>query len=117
MIAIAQQFKCVRYLIVDDPELPRPLGVVQELAVVEAVVVRAVALGVVRRRQYCHLVAVYRIVTEEMLHFVRNLSVKESKISLTFTFQSFFGGPLFRSSFTLPDTDSGTNKTRNLSYT
>ncbi len=61
------------HLVVDHTELPTPLGVVEELAVVEAVVVGAVRLGVVRRRQHRHLVAVDGVVPEEVLHFVRHL--------------------------------------------
>jgi hypothetical protein len=52
---------------VDPPKLPRPRDVVQKLPVVEAVVVRAVALGVVRRREDRGLVAVDGVKPEEEL--------------------------------------------------
>ena len=56
---------------VDAAELPGPAHVVQELAVVEAVVVRRVALRVVRRRQRRRLVPVDGVETEEGLRSAR----------------------------------------------
>lgn len=50
------------------PGLPYAPDVVQELPVVVPVVVRAVRLHVVRRRQYGGLVAVHAVVPEEVLH-------------------------------------------------
>lgn len=46
---------------------------VQEGPVVEAIVVGTVALCVVGRRQYRHLVAIDRVATEEVLHFFGHL--------------------------------------------
>ena len=61
------------YLFINDHELPRPLGVVQELSVVKAVVVGAVALSVVGRGENRHLVSVNSVVSEEVLHLVCHL--------------------------------------------
>lgn len=58
------QFFCLSetihcYLVVDAPELPTPACVVEERSEVKAVVVRAVALGVVGRGHRGHLVAIH----------------------------------------------------------
>eukprot|EP00760_Papus_ankaliazontas_P007679 PhM_4_TR13451/c0_g1_i1/m.51039 len=59
--------------LVDLRELPRPLRVVQERALVKAVVIRGVRLRVVRRRQRRHFVTVDSVHAEEMLDLARNL--------------------------------------------
>lgn len=46
---------------------------IKEWPVVETIVVRTVRLGVVRRRQDCHLVPVDRVATEEVFHFLGHL--------------------------------------------
>ena len=56
--------------LVDLGELQLPLGVVEELSQVEAVVVRAVGLGMVGGREHGHLVAVHRVEVEETLDFL-----------------------------------------------
>ena len=50
-----------------------PADVVEEWPVVEAVVVGAVGLGVVRRRHDGHLVAVDGVEAEEQLHLLGSL--------------------------------------------
>ena len=61
------------HLVFDAAELPGPAGVVQKRPQVEPVVVRAVALGVVRGRQRGHFVSVQGILGEKPLHFVGHL--------------------------------------------
>lgn len=63
--------------LIDPAKLPRPLHVVQELAVVEAVVIRRVALRVVGWRQSRLLVPIYGIVEEETLDLLGNLQGSE----------------------------------------
>ena len=53
-------------------ELPWPLVVVQELAVVEPVVISGVVLGMVRRREGCCLVAIHGIVPADVTHALSN---------------------------------------------
>jgi hypothetical protein len=59
---------------IDPPELPRPGDAVKELAVVEAVVVGRVALGVVGGRDGCHLVSVDGVTLEKELNFLGHLT-------------------------------------------
>jgi len=66
-------------LLINESELPRPEGVVEELAMVIPVVIRAVGLRMVRRSKNGHLVTVDRIVAEEMLHLVRHLNKTRGK--------------------------------------
>lgn len=63
-----------RYLVVDAPELPSPACVVEEGSEVVAVVVGAVALGVVGRRHRGHLVTIHRVHHKEALHLLRHLT-------------------------------------------
>lgn len=53
---------------IDCAELPAPLGVVEERAVIESIVVGAVRLRVHRRRDHRHLVPVDGVTAIEMLH-------------------------------------------------
>lgn len=73
------------YLVVNAPELPSPLCVVEEGSEVEAVVVRAVALGVVGRRHRGHLVAIHRVHHEETLHLLRHLEEHHNTLLITAT--------------------------------
>lgn len=66
---------------VNAAELPGPAYVVEEGAEVKAVVIRAVALSVVRRSHCGHLVPVGRVHPEEMLHFCSHLISKRWKIN------------------------------------
>lgn len=59
--------------IINSFELPVPMYSVQERSVVEAVVVGTVRLCVVRRSEYCHLVTIDCVATEEVLHFFCHL--------------------------------------------
>ena len=67
---------CPLYLVFYAAELPRPAGVVQKRPKIKPVVVRAVALGVVRRGQRGHFVSVCGILREKPLHFVSHLRDK-----------------------------------------
>ena len=63
------------HLLVYTLKLKGPLDVVEELALVKAVVVRTVALCMIGGRQHCHLVAVDGVQLEEQLHFLCNLLI------------------------------------------
>lgn len=58
---------------VDLVKLPGPRGIVQKRAQVEPIVIRAVRLCVIRRREGRHLVAVDRVIKEETLDLDSNL--------------------------------------------
>ena len=60
-------------LFINAFELPGPLGVVEKLAQVKAVVVCGVALSVIGWGESGHLVSIDGVTTEEMLHFLSNL--------------------------------------------
>ena len=61
------------HLLVNGGKLPAPGVVVEELAVVKAVVVGGVALCMVGGGEHRHLVAVDGVAAEEELHLVCNL--------------------------------------------
>ena len=63
------------HLLVDALKLPGPFDVVEELALVKAVVIRTVALCVIGGCQHCHLVTVDGVQLEEQLHFLCNLLI------------------------------------------
>ena len=65
-------------MFVDAAELPGPHDIVEELAVVVSIVVRAVRLGVVARGDGRHLVSVDRVVPEKELHLFANLGRKNN---------------------------------------
>ncbi len=56
-----------RHEAVDGRKLPRPPRIVEKLAVIEAIVVGRVVLGVIGRRQRRHLVTILRIKAEKAL--------------------------------------------------
>ncbi len=56
-------------------KLPLPSRRVEERSEVKPVVIRAVVLRVARRSEDSQLVTVHRVRAEEMLHFVRYLSI------------------------------------------
>ena len=62
-------------MFVNDAKLPGPHDVVEELAVVVAVVVWSVRFRVVRRSDRRHFVPIDRVTTEEKLDFVGNLQI------------------------------------------
>ena len=63
---------------VDLVELPREIGRVEELAVIEAIVVGRIGLGEIGRRYDRHFMTVNCILDEEELHLVGDLE-KEPK--------------------------------------
>ena len=60
-------------LAVDSPKLPHPLYIVQERSEVKTVIIRAVALCMIRWCNCGHLVSVHGVHSEEMLHFASHL--------------------------------------------
>lgn len=71
------------YLLVNGPELPGPTCVVEKRSEVKAVVLGAVALSVVRRRDRRHLVAVHCVHPEEVLHllcYLRTVDFRETSL-------------------------------------
>lgn len=76
------------YLCIYTGKLPGPGDIVQELSVIKAVIIRAVHLSMVTWGQGGHLVSIYSITTEEMLHFFSHLRKKREKLNtyLIFTF-------------------------------
>ena len=73
------------HLLIDAFELPGPLGVVQELPQVKAVVVGGVALGMVSGRQRGHLVPIDGVAAEEVLDLVGHLGEDRSCTSQKMT--------------------------------
>lgn len=65
------------HLLLDAAGLPGPATAVEEGAQVEAVVVGAVALGMVGGRKRGHLVPVGRVLAEEAHHFLGHLSASD----------------------------------------
>jgi len=61
------------HLLVNGGKLPAPGVIVKELPVVKSIVIRRVALCMVRGGEHRHLVAVDGVATEEVLHLVCNL--------------------------------------------
>jgi len=45
-------------LLVNESELPRPQDIVEKLSMIKAIVIRTVALSMVRWCQHCHLVTI-----------------------------------------------------------
>lgn len=66
--------------LINAAKLPGPFYVVEELAVVEAVVVRGVALRVVGRRQRRLLVPIQRVVEEELLDLLGDFHGREPAV-------------------------------------
>ena len=73
-------------MFINDPELPRPEDIVEELPVVVSVVIRTVHLSMVGRSQGCHLMPVDGIVTEEKLHLLSNLKDRRIDTHLAYYF-------------------------------
>ena len=66
------------HFVVNVAELPAPVGRIEELAVIEAVVVGRVGLGEVGGRNGGHLVSVDRVADEEVLALVGYLTRREA---------------------------------------
>ena len=73
------------HLLVNALKLPGPFDVVEELALVKAVVVRTVALCMIGGCQHCHLVTVDGVQLEEQLHFLCNLLIRSIFIVHNYT--------------------------------
>ncbi len=66
--------------LVDLFELPRPMGIVEELPMIKAVVLRRVRLGMVGGRQHGSLVTIAGVAFKKPLHSLANLGCRVSAV-------------------------------------
>lgn len=70
----------ISYLCIYTWKLPWPSHIIKELTMIVSVIIRTVCLCMIARRQSRHLVTVYRITAEKMLHLVCHLRGKNLKL-------------------------------------